>query len=220
MKRVIVVCAGGHGAVVADILQRARASGAEVMPIGFVDDTPALQGGEVIGLPVLGPVASLATHRHDGVVVALGDNRLRRALTDRLLAAGEQLVRAIHPDACVSDSATIGEGAMVSAGAIVLPRAVVGRGVIVNTRASVDHDSVVGDFAHIAPAAALGGTVRIGSETLVAIGAAVASGRIVGARTVVGAGAVVVRDIPDDVVAWGVPARVVTSRRDPQTERR
>lgn len=218
MRHVIVVCAGGHGAVVADILQCARAAGSEVVPVGFVDDTPALQGGEVLGLPVLGPLASLSRHRHDGVVVAIGDNRLRRALTDRLLTAGEQLVRAIHPDAYVAASATIGEGAMVSAGAVVLPRALVQRGVIINTRASVDHDSVVGEFAHVAPAATVGGSVRIGPEVLVALGAAVVSGRSVGARTIIGAGAVVVRDIPEDVVAWGVPARVVTRRSEPPAD--
>ena len=209
MRRVIIVCAGGQGVVVADVLQCARAAGSEVMPIGFVDDTPALQRHDVLGLPVLGPIASLSDHAHDGIVVALGNNRLRRALTDRLLDAGEQVERAIHPNAYVAASATIGDGAMVSCGAVVLPRATVGRGCIINTRASVDHDSVVGDFAHIAPAATLGGNVRIGAEVLVAIGATVASGSTVGARSVIGAGAAVVRHIPEDVVAWGVPARVV-----------
>jgi sugar O-acyltransferase (sialic acid O-acetyltransferase NeuD family) len=210
MTRVIIVCAGGQGAVVADILQRAGDAGSSVTAIGFVDDTPALQGTHVLDLPVLGTIASLPHLEHDAVVVAIGDNRARRALTEHLLASGERLVSAVHPRASVAPSATIDEGAMVSAGALLLPRAVVRRGVIINTNASVDHDSVVDDFAHVSAGVTVGARVQIGSEALLALGSAVISGRSVGARTTIGAGAVVVRDIPDDVVAWGVPARVVT----------
>jgi sugar O-acyltransferase (sialic acid O-acetyltransferase NeuD family) len=202
--KIVIAGAGGHGAVVADILREAA--------IGFVDDNAELHGTTILGLPVLGPVASLPDIEHDAIVVAIGDNRTRREVTERLAAAGERLATAIHPFTSIAPSAAIGQGAMLSAGAIVLPRAVIGRGVIVNTKASVDHDSVVGDFAHISTGATLGANVRVGDESLVAIGASIVSGYRVGARTIVGAGAVVVRDVPDDVTVLGVPARI-TSRR-------
>jgi acetyltransferase EpsM len=102
---------------------------------------------------------------------------------------------------------------MISAGAIVSPGAELGRGVLLNTKASVDHDSRVGDFAHVSLGATVGARCVVGEETLVAPGATVASGCRIGARTVVGAGSVVVRDLPDDVVAWGAPARVVRPNR-------
>lgn len=204
MSRIIIVGAGGHGAVVADIVREA---------IGFVDEAPEMWGASVLGLPVFGPLPALREIEHDAIVVAIGDNALRRAITTRLLAAGERLVSAVHPFACVAQSATIGEGCVVAAGAIVMPRAVVGRGAIVNTKSSVDHDCVVGEFAHIAPGATLGGAVRIGDEVLIATGASVVARMTVGARSVIGAGAVVIRDIPEDVVAFGVPARITSDRR-------
>lgn len=203
--RIVIVGAGSQGTIVADIL-RERA-------IGFVDDQRA--GGSVLGLPVLGPIASLPQHPHDAIIVAIGDNRARRELTERLVAGGERLATAIHPHSSIAPSATIGDGAMISAGAFVLPLAVVGRGVLLNTKASVDHHSVVGDFAHISGGATVGGNVHIGEETLIAIGATVASGMRVGARTTIGAGAVVVRDIGDDVIAFGVPARVRSAAAKP-----
>jgi len=196
VSRIIIAGAGGQGAVVADMLRHA---------VGFVDDS---RTGTVLGLPVLGTIASLPDIEHDAVIVAIGDNRLRRTITERLLAAGERLATAIHPFSSIASSATIGDGAMISAGAIVMPRAVIGRGALVNTKASVDHDSFVGDYAHISCGATLGANVRIGEETLIAIGASVVSGCSVGARSVIGAGAVVVRDVGDDVVAFGVPAKV------------
>lgn len=89
-----------------------------------------------------------------------------------------------------------------------MPRATVGRGVLLNTKSSVDHDSVIGDFAHISAGATVGANVVIGDEVLIGLGASVLSGCRVGERTVIGAGAVVVRDIPADALAFGVPARV------------
>jgi len=202
VKRIVILGAGRHGAIVADIL-RDRAA-------GFVDDAPLLHGTTVLGVRVF---ASLAEIEHDGVIVAIGDNALRRTVTGRVVSAGERLATAIHPFASVAPSATIGEGSMLCAGAIVLPRATLGRGVLVNTKASIDHDCVIGDFAHLAPAATLGGDVRAGAETLVGPGATVVSGISIGARAVIGAGAVVVRDVPEDVTVWGVPARITSDRR-------
>lgn len=202
MKRIVIIGAGGHGAIVADIL-RERAA-------GFVDESPALRGTTVLGLRVF---ASLAEIEHDGVIVAIGDIAARRTVTEGVVRAGERLATAIHPFTSVAPSATIGEGSMVCAGAIVLPRATLGRGVLVNTKASVDHDCVIGDFVNIAPAATLGGDVRVGAETFIGPGATVAAGIRIGTRAMIGAGAVVVRDVPDDVTAWGVPARITSDRR-------
>jgi sugar O-acyltransferase (sialic acid O-acetyltransferase NeuD family) len=212
-KRIVIVCAGGHGAVVADILQRAHEAGSDAVPVGFVDDTPQLLGTTVLGLEVFGPIASIGEIAHDAVIVALGDNHARRVITERLLAAGERLATAIHPRACVAPSASIGEGSVISAGAVVAPRVVAGRGVIINTKASVDHDSVVEDFAHVSVGATIGGGAHIGAETLIALGASITSKMTVGARTIVGSGAVVVAPVPDDVVAFGVPARIRRDRK-------
>jgi sugar O-acyltransferase (sialic acid O-acetyltransferase NeuD family) len=207
LQRIVIVGAGAQGAIVADILEH---SGEPA--IGFVDDTPALLGTSVLGLPVLAPIAGLSDIAHDAIVVAIGDNHLRRTLVERLVAAGERLTTAVHPFSSVAPSTRIGDGSMISAGAIVLPRALVGRSVILNTKSSVDHDTAIGDFAHIACGATVGGRVHIGEETLIGLGASVASGMSVGARTIIGAGGVVVGDIPDEVIAFGVPARVRSQR--------
>jgi len=200
MNRIVIVGAGGQGRIVADILGDRAA--------GFVDASPALHGTTVLGLRVF---ASLDEVEHDGVIVAIGDNAVRRAITERLTS--ENFATAIHPFASIARSATIGQGAMISAGAIVLPRVTLGRGVLLNTKSSADHDCVLGDFVHLAPAATLGGNVRIGAETTIGPAATVVSNITIGARVVIGAGAVVLRDLPDDVTAWGMPARITSDRR-------
>lgn len=205
--RVLIVGAGGQGRIVADILLAAAERG-ELVPIGFVDDRPDRVGSLVVGVPVLGPLEQLASVPHDAVVVAIGDNAQRERVSLALEAQGERLVTARHPFSSIAADVTIGPGSMISAGAVVTPGARIGRGVLLNTTASVDHESTVGDFAHVSAGATVGANVAIGARTLVGVAAAVMSGRRVGADCLVGAGALVTRDLPDNVVVAGIPARV------------
>jgi sugar O-acyltransferase (sialic acid O-acetyltransferase NeuD family) len=208
-RRVVIVGAGGQGRIVADILLACSANSSSApVPIGFVNDSPQNQNQAFLGLPVLGTIEALATIDHDAMIVAIGDNAARRDITARLLSAGERLETAIHPSAQVGHEVRLGDGSMLSAGSIITPRVTIGAGVIVNTKASVDHDSEVGDFAHISPGATVGAHCAVGSGTMIGMGATVMSTCAVGSGTTVGAGSVVVRDLPGNVVAYGVPARV------------
>jgi sugar O-acyltransferase (sialic acid O-acetyltransferase NeuD family) len=209
--RIIIVGAGGQGTIAADIAHALHDAGVPVLLVGFVDDDTALRGSLKLNAPVLGPISELHSFPHDAVVVAIGDNERRRLVSERLTARGEVLAAVIHPTASVSPTAQIGQGSMLSAGAIVLPNAVLGKGVILNTKASVDHDTTVGDFAHVSAGATVGARAQIGEGVLIALGASVISGVSVGAHSIVGAGATVLNDLPPAVRAWGVPARVVDS---------
>ena len=206
---VVIVGAGGQGLIVADILLAAAAAGDAVRALGFVDDKSAIHGTEVLGLPVLGSLASLSTIPHDGIVVAVGDNRRRRTLTEELARTGETLVAARHPSSSIARGVELKPGTMVSAGVVVTPMVCLGMSVLLNTRSSIDHQSSIGDFVHVAPGVTIGANVIVGDEVLLGLGSSIMSGCRIGARTVVGAGAVVVRDLPTDVLALGVPGRVM-----------
>lgn len=202
--------AGGHGKVVADAALRA---GMEVR--GFVDDGAAAQGRQVLDLPIFGGWAWLskeAQSRHLQVVLGIGDNTIRAKVARRCEAAGLPLVTLFHPTAVIAHSAAIEAGSVVLAGAILNPDSRVGRGAIVNTAAVVEHDVVIGDFAHLSPNATTGGAAQVLAFAHVGVGACLLPGTTVGERTIVGGGAAVVKDLPADVVAYGIPARVMRSR--------
>lgn len=205
--RIITLGAGGHAQVIADAVQRAREAGAAWELVGFLDDNPALAGQMRLGRPILGSIATLAQHAHDGCVIGIGDNQLRKHIFRQLCAQGEQVVTIIHPRAMVAPDVTVGAGAVIFAGVVVNTGATIGENVILNTACTVDHHNIVDDHAHIAPGAHLGGDVRIGEGAFVGIGATVMPQRSIGAWSIVGAGALVHRDIPDRVTAIGVPAR-------------
>lgn len=208
MSRVplIVVGAGGHGRVVADA---AQAAGFDVL--AFADDSR--RGQRVAGCEVMPGDAAEVARRAQATgavtVVAIGDNLVRERVQQALVLSGAALGIVVHPRAVVSESARIAPGSVVLAQALIGVDAVLGEGVIVNHGASLDHDGSLADFVHLSPGVHLGGQVVVGRSAHLAVGVSVRNGITIGARSVVGVGAAVVSDLPDDVVAYGVPARVV-----------
>jgi sugar O-acyltransferase (sialic acid O-acetyltransferase NeuD family) len=194
-----LIGAGGHARVVADILVESGHP-----PIAFLDDAPKhnlISDIRVIqGLELPEPNAS--------VIVAVGDNFVRATLAARYSVFSV----AIHPSARVSRHAEIGPGSVVMAGAVINAGARIGAHCIINSCASVDHDCLIADFAHVAPGATVGGNVQVGTGTMIGLGANVIHGTAIGAHTVIGAGSTVVRDVASNVVAFGVPARVIRAR--------
>lgn len=202
MKDVIVIGAGGHGKVVADIVGR---SGNRVL--GFLDDNPQAPA-QVAGIPVLGGVDRWVQYPDAEYLIAIGNAKVRRQLSEKL--QGVRWHTAIHPSAVISDlGVSIGEGTVIMAGAIVNPGAAVGRHCILNTASVVEHDNAIGDYAHISVGAKLAGTVRIGDGCWVGIGAVVSNNLTVCSDCMIGAGAVVVKNITESGVYVGVPARKV-----------
>jgi len=210
--KVVIVGAGGHGQVVADMIAAGARVGGDVLQLaGFLDDDPALVGAQVGGVPVLGNLGSIERVTAGAFVVAIGSNSERARIGERLQSAGLLQVSVHHPHSSVSRNATIGDGTMVSAGAVVVTGSRIGRGVILNTGCTVDHHGHVGDYVHIAPGVHLGGEVMIGGRTLVGIGAIVLPRCRVGDGCTIGAGAVVIGDVPDGATVVGVPARPLPS---------
>jgi sugar O-acyltransferase (sialic acid O-acetyltransferase NeuD family) len=203
MSRILIIGAGGHGKVVADILQR---QGEQI--IGFLDDVSALWGSLCMGLPILGSVAGFQSYRPEGMIVGVGSNAARKKIVERLGDAAQNLwINAIHPQAVLAESVRLGRGVVICAGVVVNPDVIIGNHAIINTAASLDHDDVIADYVHVAPGCHLAGQVQVDEGTLLGVGVSVISGCKIGRWATVGAGAVVVGDIPERVTAKGVPAR-------------
>ncbi|MBQ7317006.1 MAG: acetyltransferase [Clostridia bacterium] len=199
-KQLVIVGAGGHGSVIADI---ARLNG--YRSILFLDDACAERAD---GYSVAGKVEDSPRFMADSdFILAIGNNATRERLQTWLSDQGANLATLIHPHAVIGENVTLGKGTAIMAGAVVNPGAAVGDGVILNTCSSVDHDCRVGNFVHIAVGAHLCGTVTVGDGAFICAGATVINNISVCKGATVGAGAVVVKDITEKGTYVGVPAR-------------
>lgn len=190
-----IIGAGGHGKVVAEIAELLNKS----IHL-FVDANTAIT--KLWEYPV---VASFPEN-NSSAVIAIGDNRVRKAISSTFNAHYTCL---FHPFSQISSRCNIGEGTVVISGAVINADAKIGRHVIINTNSSVGHDVCLEDFVHIAPNAALAGHVHVGEGTFVGMGASVLNGVHIGKWCVIGAGAVVLQNVPDGTTVVGNPARVI-----------
>jgi sugar O-acyltransferase (sialic acid O-acetyltransferase NeuD family) len=213
MKKLMIIGSGGHARVVLDIADR---QGLPV--IGFIDDNRH-EGELVDGLPILGRSGEIGRIAGQDssieCVAAIGDNFARSELVRRVSAICPGLVWAavMDPSAVISRRAEIGEGAMILAGTVINPGVRIGRHAIINNSCSIAHDTEFGAFSSAAPGVLTGGNVGVGEMSHIGVGAAVSHGVKIGAHAVIGSGSAVVRDCPDYSVAYGVPARIIRSRK-------
>jgi sugar O-acyltransferase (sialic acid O-acetyltransferase NeuD family) len=200
----ILIGGGGHGRVLIEALGPGQIH-------GVIDSQPDLK--EVCGVPVIGgddQLVGLVSLGYTHFIIGVGSSKScarRTALFDQAIRAGLQPQSVIHPTAYVAQSASCGAGCQILPRAVVHTSARLAEHVLVNTAAVVEHDCSIGAHAHIATGAVVCGGVQIGAAAHIGAGAVIRQGIRVGTRSVVGAGAVVVRDVPDDAVVAGVPAK-------------
>jgi UDP-perosamine 4-acetyltransferase len=205
MKKLIILGSGGHAKVVIDIFL----SGSEYEIVGCLATNPKTP--EILGIPIIGNddlLPDLYAQGIDHAFIAIGDNQLRKYLTHQVKKLGFQFPNAISPSATVSSSVKLGTGIAIMAGAVIQTDTFIGDQTIINTLASVDHDGRIANYVHIAPGCHLAGCVSIGEGTFLGLGSNVINDLTIGNWSILGAGTVVVKDIPDFVLAMGVPAQI------------
>lgn len=203
MREIVLFGAGGHARVVADIV---KSNNEEVK--GFLcNEAPPSASLHILG----NDCAAELKYADKQFIICVGNNRIRKniALAHKRLT----YTTAIHPSAVVAEDAVIGKGTVVMAGAIINPGVIIGEHCIINSGAIIEHDCWIGDYAHVSPRAVLGGTVRIGENVHIGIGATVKNNITICKDVVVGAGAVVVKDICEEGIYVGIPARKVISQK-------
>jgi sugar O-acyltransferase (sialic acid O-acetyltransferase NeuD family) len=146
-----------------------------------------------------------------GFCITIGNphGRVRLQLHDQLSKEGLQSITIIHPTAWIADNATIEEGAQIMAGAIIQPEVKIGRQCIINTKVSIDHECILEDGVEISPGATLCGNVYVETNSWICAGAIILPRIKIGHDAIIGAGSLVTKNIPNNTLVYGVPARIV-----------
>ena len=213
MEKIVLVGAGGHCKVIIDIIK----SASKYDIIGVTDKA---YGDEkfVLDIPIIGDDSILEELYNSGVknafvcVGALQNIEVRDKIYNNLLAIGFNIPVLIHKEAIVSPYATIAKGTCIMPGAIINPGTFIEENCIINTGVVIEHDCNLQRNTHISPRACLAGGVGVGSNTHIGMGSSIIQLVHIGNNVIIGAGAVVVENIADNVVAVGVPSKIIKCR--------
>lgn len=205
-QNLFILGAGGFAREVLSLLDDAGRSD-EVA--GFVEEN-SKRAGQLVSGTLVYDASHLESLQagHTRLIAGIG-SPLRSRWIMSLEASGFSFDRAIHPDVRLHKTVEIGHGCVVCAGVQMTCDIQVDSHTILNLAATVGHDCILGRFVTVSPGAMISGNVTIGDRTWIGSGVVIREGIRIGKGVLVGAGAVVTKDISDNVLSVGVPAKPV-----------
>ncbi|KGN32981.1 sugar O-acetyltransferase [Knoellia sinensis KCTC 19936] len=210
-RPLVIVGCGGFGREVLDVVDAVNAIEPQWDFLGFVDDGPTEDNLAIVdrmGHRVLGGVSWLDQAPPDtAVFIGIGDGAVKERIDKAARTFGLDSGVLIHPTASVGALLDVAPGTIICAGVRITTNVRIGRHVHVNLGATVGHDTELGDYVSVNPLAAISGNVTIGARAMVGTQAAILQGLTVGMDSTIGGAAMVVKDVSENVVVKGVPAR-------------
>lgn len=214
MKSVVIIGAGGFGREVLEIFKDQNKKKKQWNILGFIDDNKNFHGKIINKIPVLGGLDWFKEHNDVGCVCAIGTSEVRKEIVGKLQKMNVIFYNAIHPSVIMSEFIELGEDVIIGAGTILTVNIKIGNHVIINLNCIVGHDTVIEDYCSIQPTVAINGYNHLSEGVYVGTGATFIHEQSVGAWSIIGAGSVVVRSIPEGVIAVGVPSKVIKHREE------
>lgn len=206
-KDLVLVGGGGHCKSVIDV---AESAGYNIL--GILDRQEKV-GKQIVGYDVIGTDKDISRYLNKAdfiITVGFIDTPIIRIrIYDKIKESGGMLATVIASTAHVSRYATIGAGTVIMHNATVNAGAQIGINCIINTGSNIEHDVVIGNQCHISTGAMINGDCRIGTRTFIGSQTVLCNGLTIGKNVIIGAGSVVVKDIPDNVVAFGNPCQII-----------
>ena len=142
------------------------------------------------------------------VVCIGGEHGFARYMTSEKLKDRELLPLSLVSSHGLLDKLnSCGEGIQVMPGAIAHKFTDIGNQCILNTNSTVDHECLLGDGVHIMGGASVSGRVVIGDFSSVGTNATILPNIVIGKNVYIGAGAVVTKNVEDNTVVAGIPAK-------------
>ena len=210
-KKIIIIGAGGHSKVIADIIEKSKD-----IVLGFLDDNK--EKDEIIikekECKVIGKIEECVKIQEENkdiqFVIGIGDNKTRKNIANRY--NNLKYYTAIHPSSQIALDVEIGQGTVIMANTCLNTSAKIGKHCIINTASVIEHDNEINDYVHISPNATLCGTVKIGELTHIGAGATIKNNTNICSNCIIGCGAVVVKDIKEKGIYVGVPVKNIKER--------
>ena len=212
MNDLIIVGSGGLGRETAWTTERINESEKKWNILGFIDDAPEKKDKIIDGYTILGSCDTALKYPDAYFVCAVGKAYVRKMIVNKLKRINPDIKFAtiIDPAAVICTQRThIGNGSIICANTYITVDITIGEHTYIGGNCTVGHDAKFSDFVTLYPSSSVSGNVSLGECCELGTGARIIQGISVANNTIIGAGAAVVRDLPPDCTAVGVPAKPI-----------
>ena len=213
MKKILLFGGGNQVHYTIDIIEKEN----KYEIAGIIDSVHPI-GTDRYGYKVLGRQDNLINiveeRKIDAGLITIGDNWSRSIVYDAIIKQmpSFEFVNAIHPSVIMGKNVELGFGVVMMAGVIVNPLAKIGNFTFFATGCQVEHDCIIEEFASVSAGSVMGGYVTIGKFSAITLGVTILDRLKIGENSVIGSGSLVLKDIPDNVLAHGNPINKIRER--------
>jgi sugar O-acyltransferase (sialic acid O-acetyltransferase NeuD family) len=213
MKKIVLFGGGNQVHYTLDIIEKQGL----YKVVGIIDSVHDI-GSERFGYKVIGRQEDIKSlieeYGIEGGIITIGDNWIRYYVTQQIknLVRDFEFVNAIHPSVIIGNNVQLGTGIVVMAGVIINPMAKIGNHTFFATGSQIEHDCIIEDFASVSAGSILGGYVHIKRYSAITLNVTILDRLIIGENCVVGSGSLVLKDIPDNILAYGNPCKNIRYR--------
>lgn len=213
MEKILLIGGGGHCVGVIDSIKSQK-----TYEIVGIIDLPEKLGQKIAGYEVIGTDNDLEEFFDNGIkkvfltLGSIGNCFLRQKLAENCKKIGYEFATIIDPTAIIARNVVIKNGVYVGKGVIINNESIIEENAIINTGSIIEHNCNIGRFCHIAPGVTLGGNVVVNDYSHVGLGSSVIQNITIGNNSLIGSHSNVINDIPDHVIAYGNPCKVVSEK--------
>lgn len=203
----------GHNTPV--LIELAESCGYKV--IGLYHYNDSRKGESDHGFNILGSFEELFSHDSlSGMnfVLTMGDNIIRKELSDRIISLGGNIPSLIHPGAIISRFALISPiGVYILPFTYVQADSSIGSNTILLSHVNISHNTKIGNGCFIAGCASIGAYTNVGDNVFIGQGVLSISSKVqsIGDGAYIGARSLITKDVPPYSKMKGAPARPIIS---------
>jgi sugar O-acyltransferase (sialic acid O-acetyltransferase NeuD family) len=211
-NKLLLLGGGGHCKSVIDSLLKTNS----YTEVGIIDKKENV-GESILGVPIIGYDDDLFKLYHNGynnafiTIGSIGNPSIRVKLFKVIEEIGFEIPNIIDINAIISEHVTLEKGIYIGKNAVINAGSFIGKCAIINTASILEHDCIIGKFSHISPGSVLCGEVKIGEYTHIGARSVVKQQVKIGANSLIGMGSVVLKNISENVMAYGNPCKEVAA---------
>ena len=147
--------------------------------------------------------------------IGIGGPKLRELMFEKFSKLGGSFKSTISSTSYIGNYENhIDDGCNIMQNVVLTNDITLKKGVLINQMSSIGHDVIIGKFSEICPSVSISGNCKIGDYVFIGTGVIILPKITIGNNVMIGAGAVVNKDLPDNCVAVGIPAKIIKINND------